>query len=270
MKVVVIIPIYRPNIEKFEKASLRQGLSILRRYPISFVTPENMDVSEYISICGRFPDLKITFEYFAPMWFDGVTGYNHLCLSQILYKRFAKFDYMLIYQLDAWVFEDSLMKWCNKGYDYIGAPWIEKDENGKEQFLVGNGGLSLRRIQYFINLLSSSNRILLCSQWIKRCKSMKDCFLLFPHILGYHADGALFLSRLADEINEDIIISKLLWNTNFPPQLPNYEDAIGFAIECEPSRMYEINGNKLPFGCHAFEKWEYKTFWNNFIKIENV
>ena len=31
---------------------------------------------------------------------------------------------MLIYQLDAYVFKDELLNWANKGYDYIGAPWL--------------------------------------------------------------------------------------------------------------------------------------------------
>jgi hypothetical protein len=64
---------------------------------------------------------------------------------------------MLIYQLDAWVFKDDLMKWCNKGYDYIGAPWFEdfgSYEKGKKLWRVGNGGFSLRKIKYFCKVLS--------------------------------------------------------------------------------------------------------------------
>lgn len=30
----------------------------------------------------------------------------------------------MIYQLDAWVFNDELSSWCSLGYDYIGAPFF--------------------------------------------------------------------------------------------------------------------------------------------------
>ena len=39
-----------------------------------------------------------------------------------LYSRFEKYEYMLIYQLDAFVFSDRLMEFVEAGYDYIGAP----------------------------------------------------------------------------------------------------------------------------------------------------
>ena len=80
---------------------------------------------------------------------------------------FLDSEYILIYQLDAFVFKDELKEWCQKGYDYIGAPWIatientiwlkyfnivarkfrSKNKNNREQifFKVGNGGFSLRR-----------------------------------------------------------------------------------------------------------------------------
>ena len=38
---------------------------------------------------------------------------------------------MLIYQLDAFVFQDDLAYWCQQNYDYIGAPWLrDRDFTG--------------------------------------------------------------------------------------------------------------------------------------------
>ena len=36
--------------------------------------------------------------------------------------HFLEYQYMLIYQLDAFVFEDKLDYFCELGYDYIGIP----------------------------------------------------------------------------------------------------------------------------------------------------
>lgn len=43
-------------------------------------------------------------------------------LSAEFYDRFAAYEYVLIYQLDAFVFADRLAEFCQMGYDYIGAP----------------------------------------------------------------------------------------------------------------------------------------------------
>jgi len=43
-------------------------------------------------------------------------------MSPAFYDAFKAFDYILIYQLDAFVFRDELEYFCSLGYDYIGAP----------------------------------------------------------------------------------------------------------------------------------------------------
>ena len=40
---------------------------------------------------------------------------------------------------------------------------------------------------------------------------------------------------------------------------PNYQ-ALKFSFEAMPSYLYKLNNNVLPFGCHAFEKYE-SDFW---------
>ena len=39
-----------------------------------------------------------------------------------------------------------------------------------------------------------------------------------------------------------------------------------FSFEVFPKRLYKMNGNKLPFGCHAFERYDY-GFLKEFIKF---
>lgn len=43
------------------------------------------------------------------------------------------------------------------------------------------------------------------------------------------------------------------------------EEASHFAFEKHPSFLFSQNG-QLPFGCHAWRKYEYDEFWGKYIK----
>jgi hypothetical protein len=73
------------------------------------------------------------------------------------YEVFRQYEYMLIYQLDCWVFRDELEMWCDKGYDYIGAPFFVKWFVDRGIY-VGNGGFSLRKISNIIEYLKRNNK----------------------------------------------------------------------------------------------------------------
>lgn len=94
---------------------------------ICLICHEKLDLSEYKSC---FLDSQVDFcvRYFNEQYFDSRKSYNELMLSVDFYRSFREYQYMLIYQLDAFVFEDQLEYWCNKGYDYIGAPWIKANK----------------------------------------------------------------------------------------------------------------------------------------------
>lgn len=72
---------------------------------------------------------------------------------------------------------------------------------------------------------------------------------------------------LRNNINEDGIFSLRAQHSWIFCQLPPFDVALKFAFEVNPSYLYDINNEKLPFGCHAFEKYEYNTFWQKHIKI---
>ena len=42
--------------------------------------------------------------------------------------------------------------------------------------------------------------------------------------------------------------------------MPAPERALDFAFEVAPRRMLELNGHRLPFGCHAWERCD-RAFW---------
>ncbi|TAE48806.1 MAG: hypothetical protein EAY69_04420 [Cytophagales bacterium] len=251
-KVVVVIPIYKKKLSESEQLSLERC-----RKTIIFVAPQDFQ-SDYTQ------ENKII--YFPKHYFEGIEGYNALMLSPIFYEKFLEYEYMLLYQLDAFVFRDELLEWCQKDVDYAGAAWIHhhkswwkslknsirakiyvyrlrKKQNAQSDLKlgfitykkVGNGGFSLRKIDNIIKILY------LYPNWIQKI--------------------------IASKIPEDVFLSVLvnLYQPNQLKILPFYQ-GIQFAFEMFPSYAYKINNYQLPFGCHDFEDWE-PSFWkdNQFI-----
>ena len=80
--------------------------------------------------------------------------YNNLCKSVGFYQTFLDlgYTYQVICQLDVWIFQDNLEYFLNefdeRGYDYIGAPWLGV-HFCREDGVVGNGGFCIRRLSKF-------------------------------------------------------------------------------------------------------------------------
>lgn len=277
-KCIIAIPVYRVPTE-MERKSFRQCLELLSNYDIAIVTHNGVNLDILSGIAAEY-DKEVKVELFDAHYFAGIAGYNSLCMDKAFYERFIDaYEYMLIYQLDAWVFSDQLQEWCSKGYDYVGAPFFFYDDDKQPTKLlvgVGNGGLSLRRLQYCIDVLNLPKYLpyLTPSFLLKRCcfayryvgSPMWKTLLRFVKYsivsFGWHNT----LSWLIRNVNEDYVFSCYTDNSWFmTPHLPSPKEASTFAFEINPSYLYELNGKELPFGCHAFEKYEYDTFWKNFI-----
>ena len=127
---IIVIPVYTTQLTVSEHAALRQCFDILSSYPKCFVKPESLDIT---SLVRDYPANHIV--PFPDTYFKGIAGYNRLMMSPEFYETFAQWEYILIYQTDAWVFSDRLSEWCSKGYDYIGAPWIPKPKYRKLYYL---------------------------------------------------------------------------------------------------------------------------------------
>lgn len=264
MKNKVLIPVYKKELKEAEERSLRQCLTVLGKHPICLIGPEGLDLSVYETIakaCGK----PLETELFDPSYFSSVAGYNRLMLSRCFYERFAEWDYMLIYQLDAWVFKDELDAWCAKGYDYIGAPWMKL--NGQlDEKNSGNGGFSLRKIAAFIELFDHKGKLwgykgLVCRHRYRGPLRRRLYILL--GLFGWR-------NRLSNVVrkgkeNEDLFFATLKHKKGKPFRIPPVSEAMYFSFEESPAMLYERTGHTLPFGCHAWEKWEYETFWKQFI-----
>ncbi len=262
-KACIVIPVYKKNPNSWEKASFKQALKVLVRYDFIIYTYKELDLSIYVEEATKC-NKNFRVEFFDKSYFSSVKGYNKLCLNVDFYKRVSYYDFMLIYQLDAWVFRDELEDWCNKGYDYIGAPY--PPAFGPEKWVVGNGGFSLRRISFHIKLLSYRYPL---SCYLDFKNGFKGFMKSFLKSLGVHNTVSWWVNNRSDEINEDWLISNLFGKIStkevFHPFMPLVEEAAEFSLEFSPKYFYELCGNRLPFGCHGFLKHGYNEFWKEFI-----
>lgn len=233
----IVIPIYKPQLSTEETSSLERAVWVLGSHKMVFAYPSGMDTAAY---AAEAPGAA--FASFPAHCFSSVASYSRLLLGRDFYDRFADWPYILIYQLDAWVFIDALEEWCSRGYAYVGAPWYGVRSigagwrlspriaarmlaKGRLSHLVGNGGLSLRHVPSHIRMLER-----------------------FPRVAGNW------------EENEDRFWSLFAPYSGARFRVPSWKEAAHFAVELRPSTVMTEAGVYVPFGCHAWEKYE-TEFW---------
>ncbi len=257
----IAIPVYKPHMDASEKISFSRCVHVLGGRDIYLVTYPELDCSAYEEI-ALAAGVTLKKKLFGKSCFTDVASYNRLMLDKRFYLGFSDYDYLLIYQLDAYVFSDGLDDWCARGFDYVGAPWFDgfaTAESGR-LYTVGNGGFSLRRVAYFTGLLTSSGGVF----GFSNLPSDKGLIPKLKFLAGGYNRIDSLISR--NTLNEDHFYCIFLSNSRFAPRLPSPREAAEFAFEQSPSYLYRLIGNKLPMGCHAFEKYEYTTFWHDKIK----
>jgi hypothetical protein len=259
---VVIIIGYRTTLNENEKLSLRQCYNVLQNWDIRIISPQGMDVTEYKKVN---PDIQ--FEFVHPKWTSSYLMNSQFKTNKWLYSRYRDYEYILFYELDAWVFRDELEYWCKKGWDYIGAPWF--DIRTKQTRGSGNGGFSLRRNS---SSLRMTNRIAFLKKvrgfWFK---SYLQAIIPFETIiricktpLHIRKPEDVTSMLLEKEILEDYYWCKKIGVVFNDFSVAPAEISYQFSFEANPGLLFEMNQNSLPFGCHAWEKHE-PHFWEKHI-----
>lgn len=211
---VIVVPIHREFLMESEEQSFLQLLKVLGKYDICLLCSTSLNISRYTQLAG---DKELSVKRFDDYYFNGVEKYCQLVSTPFFYEAFSEYEYMLIYQLDAWVFSDELEAWCDKGYDYIGAPiFIKWFVERKRQ--VGNGGFSLRKIDSIIKYLKKYDN---------------------PNLPHYMHDDGFFAANFNDDL-----------------KIPSKEEAALFSLELFAEEQYNKT-KKLPFGCHAYKRYDW-------------
>lgn len=210
-------------------------------------------------------------------WLASVGAYNKISLQAWFYRLFQGWEYILIFQLDAWIFRNDLSAWLDKGYTYVGAPWVRELGGDAPDTGVGNGGLSLRHVQSFLRILDSPlNRYLPVSRW--RTLAWRICLFRRYDVLPAIERPIYFMKRLAlfllmsfgwdNTLDYFVGINKLEdhFFSFYAPMvhpwmlIPGVKEAAKFSIETNPRAALRQLAGQLPLGCHAWEKYD-PAFW---------
>ena len=264
MNCVIVIPIYKENLSCDEISSLNQCANIFANRDIKLICPRNLNVVAYEKI---FNNLNFSLERFDDNNFYSLGTYSKMLLTPEFYMRFSKYDFMLIYQPDAWVFRDELDYWCNQGFSYIGAPWFVGDNLHK---IAGNGGFSLRNISDMIELLSNKKAIRYNPrEYAASYLKSFDFRTIFDVAFNYFTHFFYKISFWeSTALNEDYAIVKYSkkFMKEFKCAPPNI--AMKFSFEVHPEILYKMNEYNLPFGCHAYLKYN-PDFWKKFLPLSD-
>jgi len=261
-EVAILVPLsYQKDFSESEKLSLEHLEHYLPEYDKYFLAPPGINITY-----GQIPVIQ-----FHEKYFGSIKAHSRFCLSLALYNRFSKYKYILMHHLDCLVFKNNLSKWCEKGHDFIGPPWVKGPDNpGLQKEGVGNGGLSLRKVEAFQSLLSSDVK------WKKVRTEMKNLTFAkssirraFSSMLGSMRIGQSVNDHIEHYVinnngKDDIFLYKY-GKTYYPDfQVASVEEALQFGFETNPRICYERNNRELPFGVHRWEKYD-KEFWKPFL-----
>lgn len=263
--VVILVVVHRPYLLWHEEISLRQCLRILGGHLVRLVCPDGLNLDAYRRIA---PDIEA--DFVPAHWLKDYRGFNRLKIEPFLYRRYAKFDFVLFYELDAFVFRDDLLEWCTQRWDYVGAPWFEGDQDAAPDAApagAGNGGFSLRRTAAMLRVLRSWGHVIpadrVFAEW-RRAGSLSpgSLWLLLRRLIWRNN----FFAPLNDFAGNEDHFWAVYAARRFPwLRVAPYEAAKTFSFEVNAPRLYRENGNRLPFGCH---KWMGLTpdFWFPIIR----
>lgn len=236
---VVLVPAHRvpTTVEGFSYRRCVESLG--GRWPIVVVCPESLDVS--------WVDAETRVERLPDSWFESNAAYSALLLTRAFYERFSTFDFMLIHQLDCFVFEDQLAEWCARGWDYVGPPFFREytaDSGALEG--VGCGGFSLRRIEASLDVLGSWRGRSSDRDALRRVAA----FVARRALRDTPAEWRVRRAVRAQRAEDRFWASVPSWLPGFT--IPDVDEAALFGFELGGlPLMASYYGDRVPFGCHA-------------------
>jgi hypothetical protein len=268
--VAVVVPLYREKLTADEEISIRHLKRFLGDYDKYLVVPEKLKVTLPGFETKRFRD----------EFFHNTVTYSALLISPDFYRAFAEYEYILVYQTDALVFSDQLALWCATGIDYIGAPWLKGEGvNFIEEPAVGNGGLSLRRVESFLRVTSGPGMKAELDRYWEALYAAKPAHVrllnlpkkILRRLRALVTAGSVWSKHLqsttpdpGERFNEDCFWSfrAVRYDPGF--QIASVAEALRFSFEVDPKKCYELNNQQLPFGCHGWNKYD-RGFWEPFL-----
>jgi hypothetical protein len=262
--VAIVVPLTsRPGLTEDEKISMRQLLHHLGDYDKFLLMPEGVDWHY-----EGFRAMKYPAKYFG-----SAAAHGKLLGSRSLYRDFSDYEYIFFHHLDALAFSDQLEDWCRKGYDYIGPPWIKCDDSPwVDRPRVGNGGFTLLRVESALKALTNRYLAKPTAWWfdlftfhsppwlIRILEKLEERFPKSKTLRSLMREWREMEDPAPHNRNNDIFWSDMavLYYPEF--KVAPLEEGLSFAFEVSPRTCFEMNGGRMPFGCHAWARYD-REFW---------
>jgi hypothetical protein len=261
--VAIVLPLSkRPGLTPDEEISLRHVDHFLGKYDKYFIAPKGTSFSR-----EGFDIMTLPKRYFGTP-----QAHTRLQLSEEFYTRFCGYKYILMHHLDALVLSDRLSEWCETDLDFVGAPWLPcEDSPWVHQARVGNSGFALMKVESCLNVIRSRRPSVDPDEdWRQFCGANP------PHRRWLHLPRK-YLRRLR-------VFNSVTWDARrwasrddgtsgvdyfwsdravrYWPEfkIASVEQGLSFAFEAAPRLCFELNGRRLPFGCHAWPRYD-RAFW---------
>lgn len=268
-RVAIMVPLPSPVLSAEDEVSMRHLRKHLDHYEKFLLVPRGMEVR-----MEGFTVIELDGKHFG-----SAANHNRMLYLVDFWEKFADYEFMLMYHLDALVFSDQLLDWCDKGYDYIGAPFMHcKDSPWVKKERVGNGGFALYRIPSVLKVLW--NRYAQCpSKYYEdhfwpvidfQRRTLRPVRAAVPAWLRGRFTEPLRQSvkRLdhieANELGNDSFWSDEAVRYDSGFKVAPFEEGLHFAFEVCPGLCLERNGGEMPFGCHAWARYD-RGFWERFL-----
>ena len=261
-RVAVVVPMAtRPNLLPEEEISLRHLNHFLGAFDRFMVASPKLPLE-----LPGFERVELDESYFGSL-----AAYERMMLSEAFYEQFTDYDYILTYHLDALVFSDRLLEWCDRGYDFLGAP----NHGQSDDFsVVCNGGFALRRVRSFLGVLRSPQLAVDPAEYWRRLTAGRGPLFRLANLPRRFLKRYHRFNNVRREINlvlegpsphlEDVFyVHRGPW---YMPgfRLPTIPEAMRFSFDESPRKAFERNGRQLPFGCHGWYKQD-REFWEPYL-----
>lgn len=266
-KIAVVIPVHKEEISAEETISLLQCKKVLAGYDVFLLHPDHTQIHNYKAL---YPG--IISQPVPGGWLSSLEAYNLMKRSVAFYQIFATYDYLLTYELDAYIFSDDWEMANCFIYDYIGAPWFEgyTGKNSLTIMGVGNSGFSMRNIKSCLFVLRKAGSIEKYWKLFKKLKLdkvIRFSFLLFLFDRSWNFAGVNYY--FTPLLSTAFISEDIFWGSVVPKllkfRLASIEDSTRFSFEVQPAELFTRNNFHLPLGCHAWQKYD-PEFWIPYIK----
>jgi hypothetical protein len=218
-------------------------------------------------------------KYFSRKFFGSLGAHTRLLSWPGFYRAFADYEFILFYHLDSLVFSDQLLDWCDRGLDWIGPPWLKSDDSPwVDRPRVGNGGFALLNIERALQVLTNRYRRKPHFYWLdlftRNGRYLEPLIALMRKVHEYGPRSRVLKRALVEWTqlenpapygrNNDVF-----WADEAVWYLPEFrvasvEQGLRFGFEVAPRKCFELTGGRLPFGCHAWARYD-RAFWEPYL-----